>query len=91
MSRKKEVIFYYDTKNMDFEGFDIYINGERINDNIKQGNNYFQYKWFCIPGKYNIRVVEKHPLDSIWWFVYPILSMIGILLASDGEIGIKSP
>lgn len=91
MCREKEVIFYCVANNMDSEGIDIYINGTRINDNQKQTNNNFQYKWLCMPGKYNIRVVEKNPLDSIWWFLYPILSMVGILLSSDGEIDIKSP
>ncbi|SMB93721.1 hypothetical protein SAMN00017405_0084 [Desulfonispora thiosulfatigenes DSM 11270] len=92
MTQEKEVEFYCYTEDTDSKGFDIYINEVKINDNLKYYDKNFQCKWSCLPGKYNIKFVQKHFLNSRLWFLNTVFSMIAMFLAGYyEEINLKGP
>lgn len=92
MTQKKEVKFYCFTEDMESKGFDIYIDGVKINNNLKYYIKSFQCKWICIPGKYNLKVVQNHFLNTRIWFLNTVFTVIGMFIAGDyEEMNLKGP
>lgn len=92
MTQEKEVEFYCFTEDMESKGFDIYIDGVKIKDNLEYYVKSFQCKWVCMPGKYNLRVVQNHFLNTRIWFLNAVFTVIGIFIAGDyEEMNLKGP